>query len=90
MAEDKNKQQTAAEKAAAKKAEAERVAAEKAAAEKEEATYIMKVTHLSWGRNSLNHFYAEKKPLINEKVMGKYAGTLQIWLKKGWIEEGKY
>lgn len=62
----------------------------KEVAEKKETTYVMKVTHLSWGRNNMNHFYAEKKPLITEKAMGKYAGSLQIWLKKGWIEEGKY
>lgn len=53
-------------------------------------TYIMKVTHLAWGKNGKNSFYAKKKPLINAKVMGKYSGTLDIWLKNGWIEEGSY
>lgn len=74
-----------------KKAATKEVVAEKKQESRlKESTYIMKVTHLSWGRNGNNHFYSEKKPLITEKVMGKYAGTLKIWLKAGWIEEGKY
>jgi len=52
--------------------------------------YVMKVTHLSWGSNNKNHFYADKKPLINAKVMGKYADVLKIWLKNEWIEKGSY
>ena len=53
-------------------------------------TYIMTVSHLSWGLNSKNHFYVGNKPLINEKVMGKFASTLKVWLSKGWIEKGSY
>lgn len=55
-----------------------------------EVTYIMNVGHLPWGFNKKNHFFAEKKPLISKKVMGKYASDLEIWLKKGWIKEGSY
>jgi hypothetical protein len=56
----------------------------------EKTTYIMKVTHLSWGLNGKSHFYTDDKPLISEKVMGSYAGVLKIWLENGWIEKGKY
>jgi hypothetical protein len=56
----------------------------------EKTTYIMKVTHLSWGLNGRSHFYTESKPLINEKVMGNYADVLKIWVENGWIEKGKY
>jgi hypothetical protein len=52
--------------------------------------FIMTKTHLNWGANGRNHFYAKKKPLINAKVMGKFHGTLKIWLDKGWIEKGSY
>ncbi len=52
--------------------------------------FIMKVTHLPWGANGRNHFFAKKKPLINTKVMGKFANTLKIWLDNGWIEKGDY
>lgn len=62
---------------------------EKAPAKKEE-TFIMTVGRLDWGANQKNHFYADKKPLITEKVMGKYADTLLIWLENGWIKEGSY
>lgn len=55
-----------------------------------EGNYIMKVTHLAWGKNNKNHFYADKKPLINAKVMKGYASQLKIWLKNGWIEKGSY
>jgi len=50
----------------------------------------MQVTHLSWGRNGMNHFFAAKKPLISEKVMRNYKDTLDIWIKKGWVKEGSY
>ena len=53
-------------------------------------SYVMKVTHLSWGLGERNHFYADKKPLINEKVMGNYANTLKSWIKAGWVEPGSY
>jgi hypothetical protein len=72
-----------------KPAEIKKPAGEKKEAKKE-VTYIMKVTHLSWGKDSKNHFFAEKKPLISEKEMGKYAPILAIWLKQGWIEQGSY
>lgn len=52
--------------------------------------FIMKVGHLSWGNRNMNHFYADKRPLINAKKMGKYYPTLLIWLNKGWIEKGSY
>lgn len=55
-----------------------------------EGSYIMKVTHLPWGMNGKNHFYADKKPLITEKVMGKYAKVLKIWLDNDWIKKGSY
>jgi len=55
-----------------------------------EVTYIMNVTHLSWGYNKKSHFYAEKKPVISKKVMGKYHNELNVWLKNNWIKEGKY
>jgi len=74
-----------------KKASTEKVV-EKATkkVEKKAESFIMKVGHLSWGRNAKNHFYADKKPLITEKVMGKYSDTLLDWIEKGWIEEGSY
>lgn len=53
-------------------------------------TYIMKVTHLSWGDKGKNHFYATKKPVISKKVMGKYDGEIDVWLKAEWIEKGSY
>lgn len=53
-------------------------------------TYIMTVGHLSWGLNNKSHFYADKKPLINAKVMGNYSNTLLVWLKEGWIKKGSY
>lgn len=53
-------------------------------------TFVMKVGHLSWGRDNKNHFYADKKPLITKKVMSKYADIILDWLDKGWIEEGSY
>ena len=53
-------------------------------------TYIMAVTHLSWGRNKMNHFYSAEKPVISKKVMGKYHTEIEIWLKEGWIRKGKY
>ena len=59
-------------------------------ADKKPETFIMKVGHLSWGRNGKNHFYADKKPLITEKVMGKYSEVLLEWITNGWIEEGAY
>lgn len=99
MSEEKNKQLTAAEKEAAEKTEKERIAAEKAekeAAEKAEklknddTTYVMKVTHLSWGEKKMNHFYADKKPKISRKVMGKFHTEIDIWLKNKWVEKGKY
>jgi hypothetical protein len=52
--------------------------------------FIMKVTYLSWGKDGRGSFYADKKPLINAKVMGKYAGVLKKWLDAGWIEKGSY
>lgn len=58
--------------------------------EKKADTFIMKVGHLSWGRDGKSHFYADKNPLITEKVMGKYADVLLEWLDNGWIEEGSY
>ncbi|MDX5586088.1 MAG: hypothetical protein QNK20_14435 [Aureibaculum sp.] len=58
--------------------------------EKKAETFVMKVGHISWGRDGKNHFYADKKPLITEKVMGKYAEVLLEWLGNGWIEEGVY
>lgn len=58
--------------------------------EKKVDTYIMVATHLSWGLNGKNHFYADRKPLISEKVMGKYAEILLDWLENGWIKEGSY
>jgi hypothetical protein len=57
---------------------------------KKEVTYIMKVTHLSWGQNGKNHFFAEQKPLISKSVMGKYADVLEIWIKNEWVEPGSY
>lgn len=60
------------------------------APEKDTGNYIMTVSHLSWGANGKNHFYADKKPLINAKVMGKYADTLKIWLDNNWIQKGSY
>jgi hypothetical protein len=59
-------------------------------APKKQDTFVMKVGHLSWGRDGKNHFYADKKPLISEKVMGKYADILLTWIEAGWIEEGSY
>jgi hypothetical protein len=56
----------------------------------EVSTYIMKVTHLSWGLNGKNHFFAEEKPLISKGVMGKYSDILDIWEKNEWIERGSY
>ena len=55
-----------------------------------EVTYIMKVTHLSWGLNGKNHFFAEKKPLISKESMGKYAPILEVWLENEWIQLGSY
>jgi hypothetical protein len=84
------------ERIEAEKAEQERVEAEKAEQERIEAekeadkTYIMKVVHLSWGRNKRNHFYSEDKPVISRKLMGNYAFELENWLKAKWIEEGSY
>jgi hypothetical protein len=52
--------------------------------------YIMKVTHLAWGRSGKNHFFADKKPEINAKVMGQYSSILKIWLDNNWIEKGSY
>jgi hypothetical protein len=57
---------------------------------KKETTYIMQVTHLAWGKNGMNHFYASKKPLISKKVMRNYASTLDLWIKNGWVKEGSY
>lgn len=70
----------------------EKKKADEAAKEKKvlSGTFIMKVTHLSWGEKGKNHFYAKEKPLISAKVMGKYANTLKLWLDKGWIEKGEY
>jgi len=59
-------------------------------AEKKAETFIMKVDHLSWGRDNKNHFFANKKPLITEIVMGKYSEVLLDWIDKDWIEEGSY
>lgn len=57
----------------------------------EDTTYIMTTTHLSWGARKGNHFYAYDKPTISKKVMGKKHGKIiDIWLKEGWIKEGKY
>jgi len=53
-------------------------------------TYIMNATHLSWGQNGKNHFFAAKKPIISREVMGKYAPTLDIWIENGWVIPGKY
>ena len=53
-------------------------------------TFTMKVGHLSWGFQGRNHFFADKKPLINAQVMHEYAPTLDDWLKAGYIEKGKY
>jgi hypothetical protein len=55
-----------------------------------EVTYIMKVTHLSWGQNGKNHFFAEKKPLISKTAMGKFASILDVWLENEWIQVGSY
>lgn len=57
---------------------------------KDKTTYIMKVVHLGWGFNKKNHFYATKKPEISRVKMGKYHGTIDVWLKAGWIEKGSY
>ena len=81
MAENKNNNQKAPEKKQEPKKEVKKA---------KETTYIMKVTHIAWGKNKKNHFFADKKPLISEKVMGKFAEELKIWLKNGWIEEGSY
>jgi len=79
----------AAEKAAQEKSEKE--AAEKAAKKPEyKGNYIMKVTHLAWGRSGRNHFFADKKPEINAKVMGQYSSILKIWLANNWVEKGSY
>ena len=53
-------------------------------------TFIMKVTHLSWGHQGKSHFFADKKPLISAKSMGGYAGILKVWIENGWIEKGSY
>ena len=98
-AEEKKKADEAAKLAAEEKAnqeleekkkadEAAKLAAEEKATPK--GNYIMKVTHLSWGLNGKNHFYADKKPLINAKEMGSYSGVLKIWLENKWIEKGSY
>ena len=50
----------------------------------------MATGHLSWGLNNKNHFFADEKPEINAKVMGKYAPTLAIWLAAKWIVKGSY
>lgn len=73
-----------------KKAEVKKVVETKKVEKVKEATYIMTVTHLSWGANNRNHFYADKKPLISKKVMGKFADKLDIWIKEGWVKEGSY
>ena len=57
---------------------------------REEVTYIMKVTHLSWGLNGKNHFFAEQKPFISKEIMEKYAEALDIWVKNDWVEKGSY
>ena len=75
------------DEAAAKKLEDE--AAEKLA-KSIKGDFIMATGHLSWGLNNKSHFYADTKPLINAKVMGKYAPTLATWLKAGWIVKGSY
>jgi hypothetical protein len=53
-------------------------------------TFIMKVSHLSWGYQNKNHFFADDKPLISSKSMGKYSGIMEIWLSNNWIEKGTY
>jgi uncharacterized protein YaiL (DUF2058 family) len=90
-------EQKAAEQAKADKLAEEQKAAEQAKADKlaEEqkalsGTFIMTVGRLSWGLNEKNYFYADKKPLINAKVMGSYAKTLKVWLEAGWIKKGAY
>lgn len=55
-----------------------------------EVTFIMQVTHLSWGQNGKNHFFAEKKPLISKEVMGKYASVLDVWVENKWVIPGSY
>jgi hypothetical protein len=52
--------------------------------------YIMKVTHLSWGKSGKNHFFADDKPTINAKVMAEYADILKVWLANKWVEKGSY
>jgi hypothetical protein len=82
---------TPTEKEVAEKEVAEKEVDAKEASEKSGTTYIMKVTHLSWGPRKSNHFYAYDKPVISKKVMGKKHGEIiNVWLKAGWIEEGKY
>lgn len=53
-------------------------------------TYIMKVSRLDWGKDNKNHFHSDDKPLISDKVMGKYSKTLKVWLDNDWIEKGSY
>lgn len=72
---------------AKKAAEAEKAEAEKKAIS---GTFIMTVGHLSWGLNGKSHFYADKKPIINAKVMGTYTETLKLWIKAGWVIKGSY
>ena len=80
-----------ADKAAEDELEAEILAEEEAKNKKAlSGTFIMTVGHLSWGRNGKSHFYADKKPLINAKVMGSFSKTLLIWIKEGWIKKGSY
>ena len=66
------------------------VSVEKAEEKAISGDFIMTVGHLAWGQNGRNHFFADKKPLINAKVMNKYSETLKIWLAKGWIKKGSY
>ena len=86
-----NKQESKAKKAEDNK-ETKKVesGSEVKKAEVSKDTYVMTVTHLSWGFRNKNHFFADRKPKINAKVMGKFAKILPIWLERGWIKKGSY
>lgn len=75
--------------------EAKKLADEKAKKEADEAkkldgNFRMTVTHLSWGTYGRNHFFNDKKPVINAKVMKGFEETLQIWIDEGWVIKGSY
>ncbi len=53
-------------------------------------TYIMRVSTLRWGAGNRKYFYGHQRPVISRKVMGRYHKSIDLWLKKKYIEKGSY